>query len=274
LAVSLLTTMNATAEVEVQPFYQFRDAFAAEDLREVDRLLHEYRRSGEPYPVDDWNTSLLHKAIHVGGKIRVQLIERLIAAGQDVNAAAHEGATPLHMAARFGCAECVPVLVRAGAKVGALNAGGETPLHEAGGKVVEALLAAGADPAARDRYGNVPLHRTFHPALLVVGIEVRNTDGLTPLHTAALDDSVSRLRALLEHGADPASRTLRPSHWRERHMSFAFGPGYEIPAKATALELARDRAHATRWNRQTHAEAIALLTPVSPSPRTWWQFWR
>ena len=87
----------------------------------------------------------------------------LLAAGADVNARSNNSLSvlPIHSAVAGGHDEVVAVLVDAGAEVNATQAGGWTPLHGAaqtGSLVsVERLLAAGADPAARNDDGTTAL---------------------------------------------------------------------------------------------------------------------
>ena len=75
------------------------------------------------------------------------------------------------------------------------------------------LLAAGADPNSKDRYGNTPLHwaaanapTTALPLLLAGGgdpYQINNNTGWTPLHVAALFDKGDALQLLLARGGDP-----------------------------------------------------------------------
>jgi ankyrin repeat protein len=202
-------------------------------------------------------------AAHVGGKLAPEFTRRLLAAGADPAATNSDGVTPMHMAARFNCAECVPILQAAGASVMPRDADGITPLHEAGPNAVPALIAAGADPLARDAQGNLPLHRIWHPDLLVAGVNARNDAGLTPLHHAALAGSVWRIDKLLESGADATLRTTKASHWRASHMSRSFGPGLPIPAGATPYDLARQRQRETRFVTHAHDAAVNRLKDVA-----------
>ena len=131
------------------------------------------------------------------------------------------GETPLHMMLWQMDAAVVTDLLAAGADSNARDEDGMTVLHRAthcgcNGSVVAALLANGADPAARhDQWdGWTPLHfaaeggvgATAVTTLLVAGADVMAlaTDGRTPLHLAAARGTPSRIAALLDAGADPS----------------------------------------------------------------------
>lgn len=246
----------------------FREAMAQGDLPRFEALL---KSCGKPALRRADGSSLLHVAAHVGGRHAVYFMQRLLAAGADVQAATGDGVTAMHMAARFDCAECIPVLLRAGAPLQPRDPDGMTPLHEAGPNAALALLAAGADPLARDAAGNVPFHWRDHVVLQVAGVNVRNTAGMTPLHFAAMAGNEARIDRLLAAGADPTLRTEQATHWRSPIMSRAFGPGLEVPAGATAYDLARQQQKATRWVTHKHDAAVARLEAVTPRSR--WKFW-
>jgi ankyrin repeat protein len=114
------------------------------------------------------------------------LRDHLAADPAAVGARAADGFTPLHLAAFFGGADAVRLLLAAGAdaNAGDDNAIGVWPLNSAvaarDAAAVLALLVAGADPDARDRAG------------------------YTALHGAAHADDPEMARALLDHGADPS----------------------------------------------------------------------
>jgi ankyrin repeat protein len=96
-----------------------------------------------------------------------ELVEFFLGRGLDVNARSATQYTPLHSAAN-GCftnevhyLAVLKVLLAHGADVNARMQGDQTPLHRAAGwgrpQILQALLAAGADPTARDADGKTAL---------------------------------------------------------------------------------------------------------------------
>ncbi|KXZ48515.1 hypothetical protein GPECTOR_27g686 [Gonium pectorale] len=107
------------------------------------------------------------------------------------------GATPLHWAAEHGHTAVLEVLLRAGADHAARTERWWTPLHYAAyfGHVgaAEGLLAAGADLAAKTQLGHTPLHIAAQKG-----------------HTAILEE-------LLRSGADVAAKTKEG--WTALHIA-------------------------------------------------------
>jgi ankyrin repeat protein/serine/threonine protein kinase len=108
--------------------------------------------------------TLLHMAADHG---HAELVEFFLGRGLDVNARSATQYTPLHSAAN-GCftnevhyLAVLKVLLAHGADVNARMQGDQTPLHRAAGwgrpQILQALLAAGADPTARDADGKTAL---------------------------------------------------------------------------------------------------------------------
>ena len=113
-------------------------------------------------------------ALHLASAgYRSEIVQLLLAAGADVNAATnHRRSRPLHYAAD-GCITCpdwdaerqvrtIRALLDAGANVDAQDKNGATPLHRAVrtrcAAAVHSLLSLGADPQLRNKSGSAPFH--------------------------------------------------------------------------------------------------------------------
>ena len=116
-----------------------------------------------------------------------RLSELLSEEPERTDAVSGDGFTPLHLAAFFGQADAVRLLLARGAACDPAGTGWMTgtPLHAAAAasqaEIVRMLLAAGAVPDSRQRHG------------------------YTPLLSAAANGDVASIEALLAAGADPAA---------------------------------------------------------------------
>ncbi len=146
----------------------------------------------------------------------IERLERLILDGAPVNGFSADGWTPLHLAAFFGHARGVELLLAHGADVAApsRNSTANTPLHAAlAGNhtfVAGLLMGAGSDVNASDAAGWRPLHLAAAnntldamKTLIAQGADVNaaNAQGQTPL-SLAQEKNLREASALLRrHGA-------------------------------------------------------------------------
>lgn len=161
------------------------------------------------------------------------------------NAKDSRGHTPLMLAAAFGSAEAMQLLIAGGADVKAVSNAGVTALHLSTRDVrsVRLLLDRGADVHARSQLGRTPLlvaastNGTEEAVglLLQGGADVNAADntGVTPLIAASMNDAaVAKL--LLAKGADANARAnVGPS------ATALMGAAYNGNAELTRLLLAR-----------------------------------
>jgi len=142
-----------------------------------------------------------------------------------VEATGSRGQTPLMLAAAFGSADAVRVLLASGADVKTASSAGVTALHWAVIDIVKTrmLLDAGADVNAVSQLGRTPLliaaaaheSRDVVRLLLSKGASVNtaDTNGVTALIAAANADNLDVATLLLAYGADVhvKARTGEPS---------------------------------------------------------------
>jgi ankyrin repeat protein len=148
-------------------------------------------------------------------------VRTLLRRAGSATAAAADGTTPLHWAARGDRVEIVRDLIAAGADVNAANRYGMTPLMlaaiEGNGTLVKALAEAGADVTATLPHGQTPLmaaaragSREAVAALLARGADVNARErrlGETALMWAAAENHGAVVEQLLAHGADAGARS-------------------------------------------------------------------
>ena len=151
-------------------------------LEEVEMLLQRPQDPSRKWAKDDNEHDFfapIHRAASNG---HLEVVQLLLEAGAEKNAAAGDGSTALHFAAQDDHAEVVQLLLGAGADENAVDAGGGTALHYAA------------------QYGYVEVARL----LLETGIDkdAGEAEGLTAFMLATYFDHLEVAQLLLDAGAD------------------------------------------------------------------------
>jgi len=155
-----------------------------------------------------WLTGLT--PLHVARS--AEIAQLLIEQGADVNVKdARTNRTPLHLA---HSPEIAAVLIENGAKIEADEINTDyhphgTLLHQAtkigSQRMIHFLLQSGANIVAKDYQDNTPLHIAPSPeiaALLIADVNIKNSDGETPLHKAVEKQKTELVEFLLAKGAN------------------------------------------------------------------------
>ncbi len=142
-----------------------------------------------------------------------QLLANLLQQATPANLRADDGTTPLAYAALWGDQRMVQLLLDAGADPNAANRHGATALIYGAGDLgkVQSLLRADADPNAKSKLGNTPLivaaaypqSTSVIELLLAHGAELdaTNNRGNTALRNAITVGDLKTVKLLLLHGA-------------------------------------------------------------------------
>ena len=131
-----------------------------------------------------------------------QNMARLIMLGADPHQADEFGMTPLHFAASFSRLQCVRLLLhQANANPNASTNDGYTPLHyPVGPRTMKVLLENGADPSAKNMYGETPLQyyiRRGRPAACIeAALAVGSSSGLNEIRSAIVWNNNKALKLL------------------------------------------------------------------------------
>jgi uncharacterized protein len=216
---------------------------------------------GERDPTPGAKTPLLYAA----REGHVEVAKLLLSSGAQIEKADADGVTPLLMATLNDQLDLATFLMESGAKVNVADWYGQTPLfaavdvrnldvagpsrdngvdREAAFKLIQALLARGADPNARTK--EYPPQRRWVTRL--GSLSWVDFTGQTPFLRAALSGDVKVMRLLVEHKADPNIATFGGTtplmaaagvNWTVS-QTFDEGPAALLEAVKLALSLGND----------------------------------
>lgn len=151
-----------------------RDKNVVSEVRKLLQLGADVAATADVFRQREWHETILHAAItsHRDDKICEALVVMLIDNGAAVNTCALLDRTALHDACSGGKRATVEALLSRGANPNARNEYGQTPLlnaidrrHSEVVPLVRTLLASGADCNASARNGERPLHRAARHGL-------------------------------------------------------------------------------------------------------------
>lgn len=211
-ALLALAIAGPAAAADSRPDSRLADAAQERDSTAINAILSA--RGANPNGVQVDGTTALHWASHFNDRA---LVERLIKAGADVNAANRYGVTPLMLASEHGQGSgVVEKLLAAGARPDTATQEGETALllaSRAGDTAsVRLLLAKGAAVYAAEGWRRqTPLmwaaaenNRETAIALINAGADIRakSQAGFTPLLFAVRAGHLDMVRLLLDKGAN------------------------------------------------------------------------
>ena len=196
------------------------DKRVVDEVAKLLRMGASVAATAEVFRQRDWHDTILHAAItsHREDAICEALVALLIAHGADVSARALLDRTPLHDACSGGKLATVRALLDRGADPNARNEFGQTPLinaierrHTDVTEIVRTLLASGADCNASARNAESSLHRAARHGLDEV-IELllgagANFDAAGLWGFTPLYEAISAV-ALIEESALPSIRLL------------------------------------------------------------------
>ncbi len=186
------------------------------DQREVVRFLLD--RNIQKASITPFSETALHTACEHNNSACAEMLLACEGVYVDARRSADTKETALHIAAANGYLESTLLLLKNAADPNARNAKTETPLHLAArmlsAPVMRALLDAGADVNVPDREGRPPLHFAINSKLRGAGecmqlllkygadIDRGDSNGTTALHLAAFSRRFSRVKRLIDNGAD------------------------------------------------------------------------
>lgn len=218
------------------------------------------------------------------------VVELLVASGARLEASDGRGCTPLHVAAENGATTAIVSLVNGGADKSKVNSDGRSPLLVAveNGRLTAAtvLLHASEEDNAgfvdrrygSDEYSALDLaacggHQQILKMLIRHGCDVNasDSDGVTALYLAALNDQPYSIDVLVKAGAKVEARSPGRHRWSALHVACAYGSNEAVSALLThdALLFGRDASNHTPLHlavQHDHDSTVEILLRWGSDP--------
>ncbi|OFZ23231.1 MAG: hypothetical protein A2X94_12065 [Bdellovibrionales bacterium GWB1_55_8] len=199
-------------------------------------LKRSLEKGGDPNIQDHLGNTPLHIA---AGDGRADLVKALLSHPATVLSRNHDGETALTRAAQFGRHEVVKLLLERDAASGYPNSKDEMNLFAAakGGnaKIFEQIRKLGSSMDWRNQYGETILHAAAYGdnneilrAVLesksesgapLIRTNTPDSEGITPLHVAALHGNLEAVKILIKHGANLTIRDRSGASILERAVA-------------------------------------------------------
>ncbi|CAM9139016.1 unnamed protein product [Ectocarpus fasciculatus] len=217
-------------------------------------------------------------------------VDLLIASGARLEVSDGRGCTPLHVAAENGATSAIVALVNGGADKCKVNSDGRSPLLVAveNGRLTAAtvLLHASEEDNAgfvdrrygSDEYSALDLaacggHQQILKMLIRHGCDVNagDSDGVTALYLAALNDQPCSIDVLVKAGAKVEARSPGRHRWSALHVACAYGSNEAVSALLThdALLFGRDASNHTPLHlavQHGHDSTVEILLRWGSDP--------
>ncbi|KAG1458553.1 hypothetical protein G6F56_006373 [Rhizopus delemar] len=174
------------------------------------------------------------KLFHFTSQGHLDKVKELVENGAQVNFKDNAGWTPLHEAALKGQTEIARYFIQCGADVNARGFGQDTPLHDASSNAqidcIKLLLENGADVFALNESKQRPIDVCEDKECELVltkkmkqldRLIARDRDGRSLLHRACIENSLERVKSLLEQGADVNAKDNK--EWTPLHLACSNG---------------------------------------------------
>ncbi len=206
---------------------------------------------GNPYGRDRNGRTLLHTAVK---EKEVGLTKMLIDKGIQIDARDKSGMSPLHYASSI---KIIDLLLANGADINAQTTQGQTLLHRAveqnEAEIVSLLISRGGETNIRDQKGNYPLHiaKTEEIAALLIsnGADPKQPDneGSTFVHQAVREKWQDTLKLLAETGTDFGTEN-------QDHLTPLYIVTFEHPSADIAAFLVEKGARFSRTDITTYQQ--------------------